>query len=472
MNTAIYVRLSSDRHDDHQAVDRQLEDCRRKVEGPALVFEDNNKSAWTRGGGRPEYRRLLGEVKAGNVDRIVVWHIDRLYRQMGELSELTDLARDGRGVIIDPVSGMRLDLTTADGVMMAQHFVSTAQHESSHKGERVRRAQQQKREQGKPHGGPRAFGWKKDGMTPEPKEAKEIVRAVELLFAGQSLKDIARLWNEKGLKRTLHPDSLWAADSIRRTVSNPRHAGRMTHDLKRKGSYQRTDIGKAQWPAIIEPDRFQALMALLASRSRATTGIPKRRSLLTRLVVCGTCGTPMTHAKDHNMEFYRCPHKRPEIPNACGGVSVNAKFLETFLTEATLQRADTGELAKLIRAQSKDAVDGTKLFARMETLDHRLAELGTMFADGAISGPGFASADAKIRSEKDALQKQLASASSTSVLAPFASRPGALRTAWPTLTQDQQRAVIGTMLGKVRIMPTAVRGRHVFDSKRVQIAKR
>src|SRR6266702_8712452 len=128
MSTAIYVRLSSDRQDDHQGVDRQLEDCRRKVEGRVAEFVDNDKSAWKRGGVRPEYRRLLSEIRDGSIDRIVVWHIDRLYRQMGELSELTDLARDGRGVIIDPVSGMRLDLTTADGVMMAQHFVSTAQH--------------------------------------------------------------------------------------------------------------------------------------------------------------------------------------------------------------------------------------------------------------------------------------------------------------------------------------------------------
>ena len=104
-------------------------------------------------------------------------------------------------------------------------------------------------------------------------------------------------------------------------------------------------------------------------------------------------------------------------------------------------------------------------------VDHRLDKLGTMYADGEISDRAFATADAKIRTEKDALQKQLARATTTSVLAPYASNRSALRAAWSSLTQDQQREVIGTMIGPVRIMPTAKRGRHVFDSKRVKIAR-
>jgi site-specific DNA recombinase len=470
MKTAIYARLSSDRQDDHQGVDRQLEDCRRKVEGPALEFKDNDRSAWG-GGKREDYERLLEEIKAGRVDRIVVWHMDRLYRQMKELVVLTDLAAEGRGVTIDPVTGPGLDLRTADGVMWAQHMVMTAQHESSHKGERVKRAQQQKREKGLPHGGPRAFGWK-DGMTPEPKEAKEIVRAVELLFAGQSLKDVARAWNQKGIKRTLNPESPWSADAIRRTVSNPRHAGLMAHDPKRQGSYQRTVVGNANWPAIIAPERWQALMAHLASRSRTTSGILKRRSLLTRLVVCGRCGTPMTRAKDHAMEYYRCPSPRPEIPNACGGVSVNAKFLEEFLTEATLQRADTGELAKLVQAQARDQKSSAGLFEELEALDHRLDAAAIAYGNGKLSVRAFETAQATIDTKRKSLQKALAQATTSSVLTPYASGKNSLRAAWSSLTQDQQREVISTMIGRVRIMPTAKRGRHVFDSKRVQIAKR
>lgn len=470
MSTAIYVRLSSDRQDDHQGVDRQLEDCRRKVEGPVPVFRDNNKSAWKTGAQRPDYKRLLAEIETGAVDRIVVWHMDRLYRQMRELCDLTDLAKDGRGVMIDAVTGPSLDLRTADGVMWAQHMVMTAQHESSHKGERVRRAQEQKREQGLPHGGNRSFGWK-DGMRPDPKESSEIVKAVELLFAGASLKDVARRWNSRRIKRPQNADARWSADAVRRTVSNPRHAGLIAHDPKRKGSYQRTLTGEiAKWPAIIEPERWHQLMAFLATRSRSTAGILKRRSLLTRLVVCGRCGTTMTRAKDHGMEFYRCPSPRPEIPNACGGVSVNAKFLEEFLTEATLQRADSGALARLLREQTKTERSTRSIVEALDELDRRADLVGSTFGTSKLSQRAASAALATIEREQEKLRKELAAMTSSSVLTPYSGRRSALRAAWPMLTEDQRREIISTMLGKVKIMPTKVRGRHVFDSSRVRIA--
>jgi site-specific DNA recombinase len=469
MSTAIYVRLSSDRQDDHQGVDRQLEDCRRKVEGPAPVFTDNNRSAWKTGAVRPDYERLLAEIKVGGVNRIVVWHMDRLYRQMRELCDLTDLATEGRGVMIDAVTGPSLDLRTADGVMWAQHLVSTAQHESSHKGERVRRAQEQKREKGMPHGGNRAFGWK-DGMTPNPREAAEIVKAVGLLFAGASLKDVARQWNERGIKRPQNPKSLWSADAVRRTVSNPRHAGLIAHDPKRKGSYQRTVIGQAKWPAIIKRERWEALMAHLASRSRTTTGILKRRSLLTRLVVCGRCGTTMTRAKDHAMEYYRCPSPRPEIPNACGGVSINARMVESFLTEATLQRADNGHLARLLQGQTENQPSNRSIVEALDELDRRAELVGTTFGKGKLSERAASAALVTIEREQERLRKQLAGQTSSSVITPYAGRKGALRSAWTTLSEDQRREIISIVLGKVKIMPTKVRGRHVFDSNRVRVA--
>lgn len=471
MATAIYVRLSSDRGGDHAGVDRQLEDCRSTVEGPVHEYVDNNKSAYDPTKQRPDYHRLLDAIKAGEVNRVVVWHMDRLYRQMRELCDLTDLAHEGRGVMIDAVTGPSLDLRTADGVMWAQHMVMTAQHESAHKGERVKRAQQQKREQGEPTGGRRAFGWK-DQMNPNPAEAREIVKAVAMLFAGASLKDVARSWNAKGLKRPQHPDSPWDANTVRLVVSNPRHAGLMAHDPKRKGSYQRTVINEAKWPAIIERERWEALMALLKSRGSVYSGIPKRRSLLTRLVICGKCGTVMTRAKDKAMEYYRCPSPRPEQEHkSCGSVSVNAAFLEKLLVDATLERADTGALAKILKAQTDDQHKSAKGFEALDALDHRVDKLATMYADGEISDRAFAKADGDIRQKREQLQKELASTLSSSVVAPYAGRKGALRAAWPALTQDQQREIIGVVIGKVQIMPTKVRGRHSFDQSRVKIAK-
>jgi DNA invertase Pin-like site-specific DNA recombinase len=72
---AIYARISDDREGLALGVSRQVEDCRRLAakRGWSVVeaYVDNDVSAW-RGRARPEYRRMLEDVKAGTVDAVVV----------------------------------------------------------------------------------------------------------------------------------------------------------------------------------------------------------------------------------------------------------------------------------------------------------------------------------------------------------------------------------------------------------------
>ena len=77
MSTAIYARISDDRQEG-AGVERQLQDCRalvkRKGWQPVVEFKDNDVSAFS-GKLRPDYEAMLAKVKAGEFDRIVVWHI-------------------------------------------------------------------------------------------------------------------------------------------------------------------------------------------------------------------------------------------------------------------------------------------------------------------------------------------------------------------------------------------------------------
>jgi len=430
---------------------------------------DNSQSAWKPGRKRKEYDRLIEEVRAGNVDRIVVWHIDRLYRQMGELVVLCDLAEKGK-VVIDSVMGGDFDLSTADGAMRAQQMVMYATYESRHKGERVRRKQEENRKQGRPSGGRRAFGWK-DGMTPDPVEADLILSAVDALFAGASLKDVAWDWNKKGVKRPQNTESRWDANTIRLVVSNPRHAGLLAHDVKRGDrSYERTIIGKAAWPAIIERGRWEQLQAFLDSRSHST-GIPRRRGILTGLLVCGKCGAKMTGSTAGKNPIYRCPSSRPEDKeHSCGSVSVDTKFVQELLVEATFARVDSDKLGKMVEEQSHDAGQARFTVEKLEELETRLDAAAVMYAKGKLSARAFETASVTIGREQDQLRKQLHKATGSSVIAPYVGRTGVLRETWDTLTVDQKRAIISSVLGKVKIMPTVKRGRHVFDTSRVRIA--
>ena len=81
-------------------------------------------------------------------------------------------------------------------------------------------------------------------------------------------------------------------------------------------------------------------------------------------------------------------------------------------------------------------------------------------------------ASAGIEKDQKALQTRLAALTSTSALAPFAGRPGVLRSAWPRLGMDQQRTIIGLALGRIAVFPALRPGHTRFDPERVRIAPR
>ncbi|QDV61982.1 recombinase family protein [Crateriforma conspicua] len=100
---------------------------------------------------RPAWSRLIAAVRAGEVQRVVVWRLDRLGRNAKGLTSLFDeLPRLGVG-LVSIKDG--LDLETAAGRLMANVLASVAQYETEVRAERVLAGQERARRQGKTWGG-------------------------------------------------------------------------------------------------------------------------------------------------------------------------------------------------------------------------------------------------------------------------------------------------------------------------------
>jgi DNA invertase Pin-like site-specific DNA recombinase len=221
---------------------------------------------------RPRYQALLAAVRAGEVTRIVAWHLDRLYRQPRELEDIVDLADADKVQVVTVRSG-DLNLDTDAGITMARVAVAFANQESRDKSKRVIRAKQRNREAGKPSGGPRPFGWgatwvldakgkKRRVLSEDPQEATLIRTATTDLVAGASLAKVAARWNKTKVPQTQTGRSNWTAQLVRQVVSNPRLAGLMGHRVLKpagEGVGQRylpwSVVGEASWPGIV--DRLQ-----------------------------------------------------------------------------------------------------------------------------------------------------------------------------------------------------------------------
>ena len=78
---AIYVRQSVDKKDSI-SIETQIEECKSKISitEDYEIFKDKGFSG--KSTDRPEFQRMMSEVKRGNVTKIVVYKYERISRSL------------------------------------------------------------------------------------------------------------------------------------------------------------------------------------------------------------------------------------------------------------------------------------------------------------------------------------------------------------------------------------------------------
>ena len=100
---------------------------------------------------RPAWQKLQEAIDAGQVNRLVVWRLDRLGRTASGLCKLFEDLQDKKVRLISLRDS--IDLGTASGRLIANVLASVAAYETEIRGERVKAGQQAAREAGKTWGG-------------------------------------------------------------------------------------------------------------------------------------------------------------------------------------------------------------------------------------------------------------------------------------------------------------------------------
>ena len=148
-HTAIYPRVSSRSQDTKsQEPDLKRWAQAQDADTPVRWYRDKFTGKTM---DRPGFNRLLADVEAGKVARVVVWRLDRLGRTAKGLTALfEDLL--ARGVdLVSLKDG--LDLVTPAGRLMANVLASVAAYETEVRAERIVAGQAAAREAGKTWGG-------------------------------------------------------------------------------------------------------------------------------------------------------------------------------------------------------------------------------------------------------------------------------------------------------------------------------
>ena len=429
---AVYTRKSVTEGLDQEfnSLDAQREACEayitsQKHEGWICLPEDYDDGGFTGGNlDRPALSRLKEDIKAGEVDCVVVYKVDRLSRSLLDFSRLVEVF-DKHSVSFVSVTQ---PINTADstGRLMLNILLSFAQFEREQIADRTRDKVCAARRRGKWTGGIPVLGYdihptdKK--LLPNEQEA-HIVRAIfDLYLKHRSLQKVAAEMDRRGWttkewttkKGKHHPGQKFSKSTLARHLTNPVYIGFVLLNGKRYPGEHR---------GIIRKEVFDKAQAILKDNRQNNGSKVKNRygALLKGLVRCGACGTAMvpTTARKNNRiyRYYTCSSAQKLGWKTCPHPSVKAQDLEAMVigrirvigSDPALQAEVLKQATQAQREQKTTlTAEQGRLKARLAGIQGEMSGLLKVLGDGCETGTSITPKLQDLEAKAGKLQARLA----------------------------------------------------------------
>lgn len=480
-----YARISEDPNDERTGVTRQVEDITDAILGfnalppdpddEARMLVENDTGAFLKrkvqitdhyGDSydvwrviRPKWAAALRDLRAGRINALMVYDLDRLARDPRDLEDAIEVV-EHYGAVIKSATASEIDLMTESGRLTARIMVTVANKSSADTSRRVKRAHLQLARSGVVKHGGRPFGWKADKIALEPKEAALIRKAAADVIDGKGLRAIVREWNEAGVKTARGND--WDHRAVRQLLKGPRLAGWRVH----QGKIATDDAGqpvKGIWKSILDQDTFDRLQATVGRNSTGAKGGRRgaRKYLLSGVARCGVCGAAMYGSASTTGFNYTCRKDGTGIAGAhqttISGVFTDLAVSGVVMARLGEEQLDApepapfpasdrlaeipGKISELMAAFNKGELSGTVVFPQVKALETEQAELGAA-RDRYItqtSGPDLTQVDPE---------------------------------QYETADLDRQRAIVEGLLEAVVIAPAKARGARWTEDRITYVWKR
>lgn len=314
----LYLRVSTDeqaREGYSIAAQRErlLSFCRAQGWEVAGIYADEGHSGASLD--RPALTRLREDVRAGRVNVVLVWKVDRLSRRVSHLAQLVD-EFDRHGCAFRSVTEP-FDTSHAAGRAFLQMLGVFAEFEREMIRERVTQGIHQRVKAGYIHGRPRPLGYRVPGSGKvwqvDEREAQVVRWIYRKYLSGVGSLRIAQALRE-GVPELpadilqaefahLSPHSV--ADRVRWILKNPIYAGYTTLN---------GDLLPGRHEPIIPPEDWHRAQELFERRRYMGPRAKTSPYILSGLIFCGACGSPMWGRKQdafpRGKKVPRNPRKR------------------------------------------------------------------------------------------------------------------------------------------------------------------
>lgn len=454
----IYVRISLDKHEG-AGVERQEHACRALAAELGLevgrVYSDNSISAYS-GKTRPGFIDLVADVKARKIGAVLSFAPDRISRNVSEYGLFKATLKNTHCRLIY-VNGGEQALDDPNADLISTMLSGVSQWESAIKSTRVAAAYAQQRARGDyPRKANRLFGYTHAGEL-HPTEAPLVRDAATRILAGDSLRSIAREWENKAVTTT--GGSRPTAQSLRVTLLSPTTGG-FTHYKLKKEDYTAAEweqlsawdrlgiIGRGNWEPVLDPEVWQALWAHLTNPARKTNLVGNTpQHLLSGIALCGKCGKPLyCRNKWYKKKTETAPKRVYYCKSTGGGHPTRiAEPLERYITDLVLTRLTASDIVGELAA-GVDSDRRAELTTTRDRVRGRIADLEQQATLGNVGIDQFGRMNKGLTDQLAAIDAELVElAGAGGVLAELA-EVADVRAWWVTATLELERELIRALM--------------------------
>lgn len=260
---------------------------------------------------RPEFQRMIQDVKAGKINVIICAELSRAFRSLSDAISYVELFKKSnvRFLTLD----FDIDTDSIYGDLIFKIMSAIYEMERKITAERLKHSRREKTERGLFTGGNIPFGYegKTEVVLSRGIERKKITEIIPHKEESETVKWMYQEYLESGsfgmIKTSLNNKGIktktgnkWTTSSIARILENPVYIG----EIKVKDKFL-----KAAFPAIIDKGLFQKVQKLIELHRTHRNNTIKPRGenyILSGVIKCHKCGTGMTGHLSNGKRYYRC----------------------------------------------------------------------------------------------------------------------------------------------------------------------
>ncbi|MDE7363229.1 MAG: recombinase family protein [Oscillospiraceae bacterium] len=412
--TAIYARQSVDKKDSI-SIDTQIDMCKHYCTDEYSVYSDKGWSG--KNLDRPEFQRLLADIKGGQIDKLVVYKLDRISRSLNDFSNLMEVFKQYGVEFASTVE--TFDTSTPIGRAMLGIIMVFAELERENILLRVKDNYYARGEKGLYLGGVPVYGFDKlptklNGIKTSVLVPNNDLTTVEYIYSAyressSSLGRIVKELNERGVPSPA--GTLWDSSKLSRLLRSPTYVmadvevyryfkekgAKISNSVedftgqrgcflygKRKANERKyTDVhdhvlSLGLHDGVISSEMWLDVQHKLDGNSQIKKGKSGSHSWLTGLIKCGKCSYAM---RVQGGEYFCCTGKANH--GSCEGVDGKPQITDVEQAVYTELKHKFDEIRDIVVDEKPPSSSPkvNKLKMRLEALNTQIDNLVDKIAE-------------------------------------------------------------------------------------------